>query len=234
MRLLLIRHGQILSNVRGVLDTAVPGPELTAIGEEQARAVPGALAAGGFGAEEIGAIWVSSALRAQQTAVPLAQALGLEPVERHGIREVSAGDLEMSGTREDISTYIGAIVSWASGDLACRIPGGEDGAEFFARYDAVVDEVVAEAESRGLAAAAIVSHGAAIRCWAATRSDNLSLGPTSQLWLENTGVVVLERTADGWTCLSWMGDPVSGVGADEPAGPTGEAPADAGRRLSDR
>ena len=44
MRLLLIRHGQTPANVRGELDTAHPGPGLTALGFRQAAAIPAALA----------------------------------------------------------------------------------------------------------------------------------------------------------------------------------------------
>lgn len=218
MRLLLVRHGQISSNVRGVLDTAVPGPALTALGEEQARALPAVL-----GDESIGGLWVSSALRAQQTAEPLARRLRIAPVERHGIREISAGHLEMSGRRADIATYLDTVVAWAGGDLERRMPGGEAGHEFFDRYDRVVDEAVAAGSAAGGDAVVLVSHGAAIRCWAGSRAENLTLRNTAQLALDNTGVVVLAQTDRGWTCLSWMGDPVTGIGVTAPAGPTGEA-----------
>src|SRR5438309_1058791 len=44
VRLLLVRHGQIPSNVHGILDTAEPGPSLNDIGREQARALVPTLA----------------------------------------------------------------------------------------------------------------------------------------------------------------------------------------------
>ena len=44
MRLLLIRHGQTPSNLKFLLDTAVPGAALTELGERQAAALPEALA----------------------------------------------------------------------------------------------------------------------------------------------------------------------------------------------
>jgi broad specificity phosphatase PhoE len=67
MHLLLLRHGQTGSNVIGALDTAVPGAPLTELGERQAAAVPGAL-------QPIDSITVSTLLRTQQTAAPLAAA----------------------------------------------------------------------------------------------------------------------------------------------------------------
>lgn len=44
MRLLLIRHGQTPSNLKHLLDTAAPGPGLTPLGQDQAAALPQALA----------------------------------------------------------------------------------------------------------------------------------------------------------------------------------------------
>ena len=72
MRVLLIRHGQTPANVAGSLDTTLPGPGLTDLGLAQADAIPEAV-----GGEEIGAVFASRALRAQLTATPLAQSLGL-------------------------------------------------------------------------------------------------------------------------------------------------------------
>ena len=217
MRLLLIRHGQIQSNVDGVLDSAVPGPALTEVGREQAEVLPEAL-----DGELIGSIWVSNLLRTQQTAAPLARRLGIEPVVRDGVREIYAGEYEGSAAREDVRRYVESVLAWAGGDLDVRIPGSENGREFFARFDAVVDEAVAAAREDGCETVAIVSHGAAIRCWSSARTDNLGVEAVSHLWLDNTGVAVLEQTDTGWTCRSWMGNPITGVGAEAPAGPTGE------------
>ncbi len=215
MRLLLIRHGQIQSNVDGVLDTVVPGPGLTELGRQQADLLPDALAE-----EDIGSIWVSTARRTQETAAPLAESLGIAPIERDGIREISAGDYELAGSHSEVRAYVEVVLSWARGELDVRMPGGEDGHEFIGRFDEVVREAMDTGGDRG--AVAVVSHGAAIRCWASLRADNLSLETARHYWLDNTGVAVLERTPDGWTCRTWMGDPVTGIGAEQPAGPTGE------------
>ncbi|WP_210479262.1 histidine phosphatase family protein [Naasia sp. SYSU D00948] len=217
MRLLLIRHGQIQSNVDGILDTVVPGPALTGLGREQAALLPAAL-----DGEDIGSIWVSTALRAQQTAAPLARALALEPAERDGIREIAAGTLERKGSHAAVREYVEVVLSWARGDLDVRMPGAEDGHEFVERFESVIDEALLRAGDDGHGTVAVVSHGAAIRCWASLRADNLGLEEARHHWLDNTGVAVLERTAGGWTCRTWMGDPVTGVGVEEPAGPTGE------------
>lgn len=91
MRIILIRHGQTASNIGRYLDTAEPGAPLTVLGQEQAQALPAALED-----ERIDAIYASTLMRTQQTAQPLAQARGLEIQVRVGLREISAGDLEMA------------------------------------------------------------------------------------------------------------------------------------------
>ncbi|UIR21371.1 histidine phosphatase family protein [Streptomyces spinosirectus] len=211
MRLLLVRHGQTPSNVDFLLDTAVPGPGLTALGERQAAALPGALAD-----EDIEALYVSTLVRTQLTAAPLAAARGLEPVVRDGIREIAAGDLEMlPGNSEHGLLYMTTVFAWAEGDTALRMPGGENGEEALARYDAVV----AEAARSGAAAVAMVSHGAAIRMWTAARADNVDVAFAADRPLDNTGVVILEGSpTDGWKALSWAGAVVAPAGEGGPTG----------------
>lgn len=217
MRLLLVRHGQTPANVEGILDTAVPGPGLTALGRRQAAALPAALAG-----EEIGAIVVTDLVRTHETAAPLAAALGLEPVEVGELREIDAGDLEGRNDREAVAAYIGSLVAWAGGDVDRRVPGGETGTEFFARYDRGVARVAA----LGHDTVAVVSHGAAIRGWATARGLDREASPLTGHELDNTGVVTLEGDpATGWRVVDWRTEPAAGSGlADESApDPTGDA-----------
>ncbi|MGY1496338.1 histidine phosphatase family protein [Streptomyces sp. QTS52] len=215
MRLLLIRHGQTPSNVKFLLDTAVPGPGLTELGERQAAALPEALAG-----EDIDALYASTLTRAQLTAAPLAVARGLDVRVRDGIREVAAGDLEMRGDSEAAHTYMTTLFAWAAGDTELRMPGGENGVEALGRFDAVV----AEAAGSGAGAVAMVSHGAAIRMWAAARADNVDVPFAAEHRLDNTGVVVLEGApADGWKVVSWAGAVLATTGPGTGGGPAGEA-----------
>lgn len=213
MRLILIRHGQTSSNVAGVLDTRIPGPGLTDLGRAQAARLPETLRG-----EAIGALYVSTMVRTHETAAPLARALGLAPVERAGIREIAAGGLEMRGDREAVVEYLETMIRWVAGEDDLRLAGGETGRGFAARFDAVV----AEAEDSGHGTVALVSHGAAIRCWAGMRARGLDAAFVADHALENTGVVVLEGSGRDWTLESWEGEPASGVGDDAPSGPTGE------------
>ncbi|MFE5921392.1 histidine phosphatase family protein [Streptomyces sp. NPDC056468] len=211
MRLLLVRHGQTPANVDYLLDTAVPGAGLTALGEQQAAALPAALAD-----EDIDALYASTLIRTQLTAAPLAAARGLEVLVRDGIREVFAGDLEMlRGDTEAGHAYMKTVFAWAAGDTDLRIPGGESGTEVLARYDSVV----AEAAESGAGAVAMVSHGAVIRMWTAARAANVDVPFAAAHPLDNTGVVVLDGAPDsGWKALSWAGAVVTPAGDSGPAG----------------
>jgi len=218
MRLILVRHGQTPSNVRGVLDTLPPGPGLTRLGQEQAAVLPDVL-----GPEPVGVLVASTALRARLTAAPLARDLELPVLVRPGAREVSAGDLEMRGDQESIYTYMSTIFGWAAGDVDRRIPGGPDGIETFGRFDEVVDEAMSAA---GDLTAVVVCHGALIRGWCAARTSNVDVPFVARTGLNNTGAVVLERGAEGsWHALSWMGEAIGGRSLDDEGteGPAGQS-----------
>jgi broad specificity phosphatase PhoE len=68
----LVRHGQSEANAERVIDTAVPGTVLTALGRRQALSVANVLAAQG----PFAGIFASQLIRTQQTAAPLAATLG--------------------------------------------------------------------------------------------------------------------------------------------------------------
>lgn len=222
MRLLLIRHGQTPSNVLGLLDTDAPGPGLTELGRTQAERIPEAL-----GDREVHGIYVSTLRRTHLTAAPLAAHRGIEPVLLPGIHEIEAGELEKASDHDAVRAYLTTAFAWGAGDLSPRMPGGSDGAEFFARYD----EGIAVVEAAGHGTAVVVSHGAAIRVWVAGRVTNIPPMFAGRHELDNTGVVELEGSmSQGWRLLAWQGTPVGGEQFSDDAAedPTGETLADAG------
>ncbi|GGN00752.1 MULTISPECIES: histidine phosphatase family protein [Terrabacter] len=196
MRLFLVRHGQTHANVARQLDTAVPGVDLTEEGRAQARALADRL-----GGEDLGAIYTSDLVRTQQTAAPLAELLGLEMVVLPGLREIQAGDYEMS---TDWQPYIDAVVRWRD-DPEHTIPGGDSGAVFMERYDAAIASIASD----GHASAVAVSHGAAMRVWCSA-----SLGLSAEFFdgrrLDNAHVVTMEGDPEtGWRLLAWGDEPVT-------------------------
>ncbi|GAA2855140.1 histidine phosphatase family protein [Paenarthrobacter ilicis] len=217
MKLLLIRHGQTPGNVAGQLDTAYPGPGLTELGQRQAEALPQALAN-----EDIGALYISTLVRTHQTAAPLAKAKGLTPEVLDGIHEIEAGALETLTDHESHMHYMRTVFSWTSGDLGVSMPGAFDGHAFLARFDASVERVAAAGHST----AAVVSHGAAIRCWAALRAEGIDEVFAESHLLPNTGFVALEGDPlAGWRVVEWEQTPAGGPALKDPTAedPTGEA-----------
>jgi broad specificity phosphatase PhoE len=211
MRLLLLRHGQTHGNTVGALDTAFPGLDLTELGVRQAEAAARVLASTG-----IDGIYVSPLVRTHQTAAPLAEVTGLEPVVLDGLREIAAADYEMATDHDSILGYIGTVADWIEGRLETRMPGGEDGQEFLARYDGAVGEIIAA----GHRSALVVSHGAAIRTWVASRVTGSSTHTMATEGLANTALIEVEGDLDsGWSVLSWAADPIGGSFLDDEAAP---------------
>lgn len=198
MRLLLLRHGQTPANVLGSLDTAAPGPGLTALGTEQAQGIVPRL-----DGEHIDTLYISSLVRTSLTAAPLAQVRGLEPIERAGLREIEAGTLEKRTDMPSVMDYVETVARWGEGDLAVRMPGGHTGTEVMDRFDEVIEEIL----GTGAGTAAIVSHGAMIRLWVARRAAEDDTGFIRERPLDNTGLAVVERTSRGWSLDRWDGLP---------------------------
>ncbi len=214
MRLHLLRHGQTHANVAGALDTAFPGLDLTDLGQQQARAVVRALAD-----EDIDAIATSTLVRTSQTALPMANAVGLIATEHAGLREVSAGDFEMRSDQTSVHGYLETIATWLDGDLNREMPGGETGTAFLARYDAAIAEIC----QQDVTSALVVSHGAAIRTWVTHRAAG-EHAPVHE-GLHNTGCITLDGTPEeGWVIMSWQREPIGGAWLDDEsaADPTGD------------
>ena len=211
MRLILIRHGQTESNVQRLLDTAMPGPELTELGQQQAEGLVSALAD-----QPLDAVYTSVATRAQQTGAPLAASRNVTPIVREGAREIAAGELEMSGEMSSVMTYLKVVSAWLQGDREARMPGADTGVEVLSRFD----DVVQEALDAGHESVAIVSHGAMIRTWTACRAVNVDPRTPEKYDLSNTGVVVLENNSGDperpWTVTSWAGQPAGGSDLADP------------------
>jgi broad specificity phosphatase PhoE len=216
MRLLLIRHAQTPANVRGVIETAHPGPGLTELGVRQAASVPHALRS-----EPIDAIFASTLVRTQLTAQPLAADRDLEVRVMSGLHEIEAGSLEGHSDRASIRSYLETAFAWGLGNLDVTMPGATDGHAFFRRFDADVETIAST-----VGAAVVFSHGAAIRVWTAGRAQNVPPAFAGSHELDNTGVVELTGSPEGgWTLVSWAGLPVGGAQlVDESAeDPTGES-----------
>ncbi|WP_054146570.1 histidine phosphatase family protein [Frigoribacterium sp. RIT-PI-h] len=202
MRLLLIRHGETADTLARTLGSRPPGPPPSPPAREQAAAPAPALAH-----EPIVAVHSSRLRRAGETAVIGADSLDLPHREVDGAHEIDAGDLEGLPYAEALPRYAGTMQQWWT-DPEARIPGGESGTEFTARFHAAVDRVVASTPAD--APAVLVSHEAAICVWAADTARNRDAEFSRAHGLRNTGSVFLEgSTEGGWTAVSWDGEPLA-------------------------
>ena len=187
MRIIFIRHGRTQSNVERLLDTAFPGTPLDEVGEAQAAGLAARLAH-----EPIEAVMTSDITRARQTGEPLAAALGVPLIVHPGVREVFAGDWEMS---TDWTEYEAVVFSWEN-DLDASMPNGDSGISFFERFDQAICELF------DYDCVAVVSHGAALYAWLGGRGD-LTF-PEGEVWrLSNTDFVIVEGNQGAWRILSW-------------------------------
>lgn len=199
MKLIMVRHGETASNLKMALDSLPPGPPLTEAGQAQAAALAAALAE----AEAVGAVYASTAVRAQQTAAPVARAFGLGVEVLDGVQEIFCGDLEGRHDREAFEVFLAVVRSWAEGDLDVAIPGGETGRQVVDRFVAAVDGVAARHATGDTFV--LVSHGGALRMAAPALATNVQPALAEAGLLPNTGRVVLENPGTGWVCTSWTG-----------------------------
>ncbi|MGH3787523.1 MAG: histidine phosphatase family protein [Pseudonocardiaceae bacterium] len=197
LRLVLARHGQSTANAEGILDTRLPGHPLTEEGRRQAADLAQLLAG-----EPVVAVYASRALRAQQTAQPVAARHSLIMHILDGVHEVFIGDLEGCQTLDAHRILHDMYRCWHSGDLDQARPGGESGKQLLDRYLADIAAIRA-AHREGTAV--LVSHGAAIRLATVALAANLDGSFTGPRLLPNAATVLLEADRVGWRCLRWDG-----------------------------
>jgi broad specificity phosphatase PhoE len=215
-----VRHAESQANADGIIDTKVPGPGLTPLGQTQANAVAAVL-----NTQAHDGIYASTMVRTQQTATPYATLLAApnpvtisadpyhpdyskDIVVLNGLQEIGAGIFEGSSEDEGIGRigYVLAPVAWSLGLRFVRIPGSEDGNEFDARVDAALDQIENDGQSDD---PVVFSHGATIMFWTMMNVDNPD--PTLLLThqLDNTETVVVEKNDDGsWTLKNWGGEEI--------------------------
>jgi probable phosphoglycerate mutase len=153
-RLVLVRHGESVwhteNRYAGVSDIA-----LTPHGREQA----GRLAAWA-GTTELSAVWTSTLSRAQLTAQPCAEAIGVRPRIDERLRELGFGDGEGLTTAEMEQRFPQALAAFRADPVSDHLPQGEDPAKAAQRFTECLRDIAAEhTEGRVL----VVAHGTAIR-----------------------------------------------------------------------
>jgi broad specificity phosphatase PhoE len=198
LRLVLARHGQTTANSQHILDTRLPGHPLTEAGHQQAADLAQRLAD-----EAVVAVYASRAVRARQTAQPIAARHQLTVQILDGVHEVFIGDLEGCRTPEDHHTLHELYRTWHYGDLEASRPGSESGKQVLERY--LADVAAIRRAHWGGGTAVLVSHGAATRLAVVALAANVEGSFAAPRLLPNAATVLLEADGTGWRCLRWDG-----------------------------
>lgn len=212
-----IRHGEAGDNT--VVNTLVPGPDLTDTGENQAQTLANALSGSG-----IDDIYASTMVRSQETATPLAEALGLPIHDLSGLNEIDAGifegipvnvgDLPVGG-----GLYLLAPIAWTLGlDFVPQLGSTVDpnGIAFDESFSGAVQSIYdgSVGTDTGTITDGVFSHEAAIAIWTLMNVNNPDFSVVLQEFLDTgeflpyTGQVVVDGSPGDWTLVSWDGTPV--------------------------
>ncbi len=212
-----VRHGE--SGDMTVINTLVPGPDLTDTGEQQADDLVKVLSGNG-----IDDIYASAMIRSQETAMPLAEALNLPIQVLPGLNEIDAGifegipvnvgDLPLGG-----ALYLLAPLAWTLGlDFVPQLGSTVDpnGIAFDESFSGAVQSIYdgSVGSDAGNITDAVFSHEGAIAIWTLMNVNNPDFSLVLQEFLNTgellpyTGQVVVDGSPGDWTLVSWDGTPI--------------------------
>ncbi|HEY6356647.1 MAG TPA: histidine phosphatase family protein [Vicinamibacterales bacterium] len=153
-RVYLVRHGATALTTEDKFSGDI-GVELSDDGRWQASKLGERLAN-----EGIAAVYVSPLSRAVDTAHLIADRMGLAPVLRDGLREISHGRWEGLSRREVEAQFGDEYATWENDPFTFAPQGGESGLAVLARALPVIREVVT---THGGKRVLVVSHKATLR-----------------------------------------------------------------------
>jgi probable phosphoglycerate mutase len=158
-RLVLVRHGEPVVAIKGIVGGPKGDVGLTERGRDQVRAVAGRLAASGE-LGEVAALYASTLPRAIETAELLAPALGGLSVQvRHDVREHDPGEMDGMLWSEAIAKF--PIPNFDTHPDVPVAPGGESLSGFHERVRAALRDLVGEHPGETVV---IACHGGVVAC----------------------------------------------------------------------
>lgn len=195
--LTFIRHAQSEANAAGVIDTDVPGPNLTDEGKGQADHLAHQLAGNHYDA-----VYASTMVETQQTAGPLAGELSKQVEILAGLREIDAGWYNGKPTTMSQATYMVAPMSWLQGDMKSAVPGSVNGIQFNGEFTTAVQKIYNSGRNKPV----VFSHGTAIMVWTLMNIKNPKNSLLTSHPLPNVGRVVISGNPEyGWKLEDWDG-----------------------------
>jgi len=155
LNLYLVRHGETTFSQSGGYCGDLD-PDLTPEGLQMAHQIADAYAK----SVNWEAAYVSPMRRTRQTAQPLCEAAGLNPVLRAGLKEIAYGEWE-GNTTESVKTHDHeTYVRWMTEPAWNAPPGGETARQIEVRSSQVISEIMQAHPSGNVL---LVSHKATIR-----------------------------------------------------------------------
>jgi broad specificity phosphatase PhoE len=209
-----IRHGESIDNMKNILDTMPPATGLSPAGMTQANDLMPEVAGPYAG------IYASQLLRTQETADPLADHLGLPVQILPGLNEIGAGIYDGQPVYSlDGLLYLAAPIAWVLGADFVPIPGSTtpNGVAFNESFSHAVATIYHDSVTgaAGNPTDLAFSSEGAIATWTLMNVKNPDFAlvfnellKTGQ-FVPNVGQVVVHgNPQDGWTLVSFDGQPV--------------------------
>ncbi|MBN3789267.1 histidine phosphatase family protein [Burkholderia sp. Ac-20353] len=197
-QILFIRHGETAWNrikrIQGHID--IP---LADTGVAQAQRLAARLARDVRDGARIDAIYSSDLMRAQQTAQPAADALGLSLVLNQGLRERAYGIFQGHDSTEIEERFPDAYAAWQTRDPGFEPEGGESQRAFYHRVLHALEPIVA-AHSGGRIAC--VAHGGVLDC-VYRFANGLDLDAPRNYQLLNTSINVVDYVDGRANVVHW-------------------------------
>ncbi|KVR62554.1 histidine phosphatase family protein [Burkholderia ubonensis] len=197
-QILFIRHGETAWNrikrIQGHID--IP---LADSGLAQAQRLAVRLARETRDGARVDAIYSSDLMRAQQTAQPAADALGLPLVLRAGLRERAYGIFQGHDSTEIEARFPDAYAAWQTRDPGFEPEGGESQRAFYHRVLHALEPIVA---AHPCGRIACVAHGGVLDC-VYRFANGLDLAAPRNYQLLNTSINVVDYVDGRANVVQW-------------------------------
>lgn len=216
--LILIRHGETswnaIKRIQGFTDIALNDVGLRQaddLGERFARLANGQSSdalvehlaqADGLGSlddKPISAVYTSDLVRAQQTAAPLAKALGLTPIVDASVRERNYGSFEGMSPEEIAERFPSEYAHWQTRDPEFRPGPGESQQMFHDRVVAALRTIAAKHPHERVV---VVAHGGVLDN-ARRYAQSLPLRQKREYLLLNASINVFAFDGNSAQMISW-------------------------------
>ncbi|WP_323121444.1 histidine phosphatase family protein [Burkholderia alba] len=212
-QILFIRHGETAWNrikrIQGHID--IP---LADTGLAQARQLAQRFARERRDGARIDAIYSSDLQRAQQTAQPTADVLGLPLILREGLRERAYGVFQGHDSTEIEARFPDAYAQWQTRDPGFEPDGGESQRAFYHRVLHAVEPIVAAHPGGRIAC---VAHGGVLDC-IYRHANGVALNAPRSYALLNTSINVVDFDNGAARVVRWADVDHLGAASDDDDG----------------